>query len=229
MKIISPFVDYYDYLSTCFGKPDPKRTFVRPKYLSDKTKFTYKVYDKDLFLPRSYQTHFTFNDHKKSFLNFKWLVVLGKKYLIYYHSNTYLDSYIEYSRSSQFSIIQESEFYKIFSRDFNIFPEPYEVFQGKFEQEFLKITKEIKQPIFFIDSFNSSTRKYEVSDEVPFLAKMKFNRYMDAEELYQEIDYWIGNVLKDNPDKNPPVEVDNKHKIISNGFDLKTSFRHPIK
>ena len=109
MKIISPFVDYYDYLSTCFGKPDPKRTFVRPKYLSDKTKFTYKVYDKDLFLPRSYQTHFTFNDHKKSFLNFKWLVVLGKKYLIYYHSNTYLDSYIEYSRSSQFSIIQESE------------------------------------------------------------------------------------------------------------------------
>jgi len=225
MKIISPFVDYYDYLSTCFGKPDPKRTLVRPKYLSDKTRLIHKVYDKNLFLPRSVQTHSMFNDCKKYFLNFKWLVVLGKKYLIYYYSNRY----IEYPRSSQFSIIQEHEFYKIFPRDFNIFPEPYEVFQGKFEPEFLTITKEIKQPIFFIDDFNSSTTEYEVSDEVPFLAKMKFNQYMDAEELYQEIDYWIGNVLQDNPDTNPPVEIDNKHKIISNGFDLKTSFRHPIK
>lgn len=195
MKIISPFVDYYDYLSTCFGKPDPKRTLVRPKYLSDKTKFIHKVYDKNLFLPNSYQVYSTFNQYKKDFLNFKWLVVLGKKYLIYYHSNTYWDSYREYPRSSQFSIIQATEFYKIFSRKFNVFPEPYEVFQGKFEPDFLKITQEIKQPIFFIDSFNSSTKEYEVSDEVPFLAKLKFNQYMDAENIYQEIDYWIGNVL----------------------------------
>jgi hypothetical protein len=44
-----------------------------------------------------------------------------------------------------------------------------------------------------------------------------------------EIYNFIQNVLRKNPDTIPPVEVKNENKILSAGFDLKTSFRNPIK
>ena len=49
---------------------------------------------------------------------------------------------------------------------------------------------------------------------------------MSAEQCYQEISHFLGNVLRENPDTKPPVQVDDKHKIIGAGFDTKTSFRH---
>ena len=39
----------------------------------------------------------------------------------------------------------------------------------------------------------------------------------------------MNNVLRKSPDKEPPVTIGNDDRIEAAGFDLKTSFRHPIK
>lgn len=96
-------------------------------------------------------------------------------------------------------------------------------------------------PMFTIekDEFNSSTRRWlhgiekidlpinqlEINVNV-CLNDLGFAAIMSAEQAYQHIESYIVNVLRDNPDKIPPVQVDDKIKIGQHGFDLKQSFRH---
>lgn len=55
----------------------------------------------------------------------------------------------------------------------------------------------------------------------PKLVKLNFSEYLQAEQVYQMIEQYLGN-LKTNE---VIIEVDNKTKITQAGFDLKTSFR----
>lgn len=58
------------------------------------------------------------------------------------------------------------------------------------------------------------------------LNDLGFASVMSAEQAYQEIESYIVNVLRTNPDKEPPVQIDDKDKIDQHGFDKKISFRH---
>lgn len=49
-----------------------------------------------------------------------------------------------------------------------------------------------------------------------------------AEQVWQSIYTALASVLRADPDKAPPVEVAERHRIEYAGFDLKTSFRHPV-
>ncbi|AGO47554.1 hypothetical protein Phi17218_021 [Cellulophaga phage phi17:2_18] len=64
------------------------------------------------------------------------------------------------------------------------------------------------------------------SNSLPVLDTFSFAKVIDAKELYIKISTFLG-WLNDNPD----IEDNqtNKGKIISKGFDLKTSFRPKIK
>jgi len=48
------------------------------------------------------------------------------------------------------------------------------------------------------------------------------------EILFQDVYSYISNVLRENPDVKPPVEVANENKITAAGFDIKKSFRHRV-
>lgn len=102
------------------------------------------------------------------------------------------------------------------------------------------LTNKLNRPIpmFIIerDDLNSSRRNwYYDKKEYPMnhievnanvcLNDLGFAAIMSAEEVYQEIESYIINVLRDNPDKLPPVEVSNVDKIKQHGFDTKISFR----
>ena len=56
----------------------------------------------------------------------------------------------------------------------------------------------------------------------PRLQRLQFYRVMDAPTVFQELSMFIGGVLS-RPDT--PNPVPNKYKILSHGFDLKSSFR----
>lgn len=49
---------------------------------------------------------------------------------------------------------------------------------------------------------------------------------LDAQQVYQNIEYAIANQLNDSPDTSPRVTIEDKYKIAAAGFDLKQSFRH---
>lgn len=67
-----------------------------------------------------------------------------------------------------------------------------------------------------------------IGEQVPVLSGLGFPAIVSPEQMWQDIYSTITNVLRKNPDKAPPVEVANQYKIHAAGFDLVTSFRHPV-
>jgi len=67
---------------------------------------------------------------------------------------------------------------------------------------------------------------YKDSDKTefdPILKTFGFHKVLTAHEIYVEVETFLG-WMKDNPE--PPNNQTNDNKVLANGFDLKTSFRH---
>lgn len=80
-----------------------------------------------------------------------------------------------------------------------------------------------KLPVFLIRS--DGRFKLTVDEYVPNLGELGFGGILSPEQCYQELSYFIGNVLCDSPDLKLPCEINNEERIIAAGFDLKNSFR----
>ncbi len=87
-------------------------------------------------------------------------------------------------------------------------------------------------PVFVVDSgldrTSSGRRRLQIEDHVPILQDLGLPALVPAEQMWQGIYSTLTNVLRDSPDKAPPVTVGEKYRIEAAGFDLKTSFRHPV-
>lgn len=102
----------------------------------------------------------------------------------------------------------------------------------------LKISQQIKSPIFMMHSMqywayrSPNVKKFELHQSVPCLASIKgFAKLYSAEQVYQDVSYWISNVMNGAPDVQPigSPPLTDKERILSHGFDLKQSFRHRLK
>lgn len=71
------------------------------------------------------------------------------------------------------------------------------------------------------------TTTYNICANFDSLEKIKFYKVMDVNQTYQEINMYLNSVLITN--KEYPQITDDTILITAKGFDLKTSFRHPIK
>ncbi len=98
-----------------------------------------------------------------------------------------------------------------------------------------ELVQEVGAPVFFITSIKSSWAKrgpvseVSVEERIPILKDVKgFTSVYPASQVWQEIYATLTNVLRKNPDKEPPVRIANNDRIHAAGFDLKTSFRNPI-
>jgi hypothetical protein len=92
----------------------------------------------------------------------------------------------------------------------------------------------INQPIFVVEFYGRQDLDFGdftydggvIRYYAPVLSELGFPSIYPAEQLYQDISYFIGNEMKPSPDIKPPVEISNDNKIEGHGFDLKQSFRH---
>jgi len=66
-------------------------------------------------------------------------------------------------------------------------------------------------------------------DVVPILRDFGIPSLVTPEQMWQAIYDCFVNRLRRNPDKEVPVQLSNEERIEKAGFDLKTSFRNPIK
>lgn len=82
-----------------------------------------------------------------------------------------------------------------------------------------KINQERRQPILVEQGWSGWFVPTKLDD-------IKFHRVMDAHTIYTEVSEFLG-WLNDNPEA--PDNQTNKEKVVSHGFDLKTSFRPNIK
>jgi hypothetical protein len=106
----------------------------------------------------------------------------------------------------------------------------YTYYVGYTDSQLIELSRLVGAPVFVIDGYRwdwkSKKMILAVDAEIPILAELGLPAIYKAEQLYQDLSYFMGNLMQPSPDLQPPVEVGDKDRIVQHGFDLKRSFRH---
>lgn len=94
------------------------------------------------------------------------------------------------------------------------------------KQDAIELSRLVGAPVFKIDSYQSGT--VTIAEHVPNLGELGFPAIYPADQIFQDISYFMANQIKESPDVAPigKPPQSNKEKIEAHGFDYKQSFRH---
>jgi len=220
MKIISKFRDYYDFYSThSFGGPDPKVVYERHllndislSCIDDVNKIFGDDLDIDLRLPSS-----TCYDY-----DFRWLIVCGKRFLLF-RTSKYPKTQIWTAYKNSTEVEKHLNLLKGKRSRWEVYPRKTpEYYMGEFSQKNLDFCIKHKSPVVVIDYGRFTTDSPILGDIVNFVSMYP------AEQIYQDISYFMLNQINGSPDIDPPVVLDDKFKIEYHGFN-KVSFRPTMR
>jgi len=209
MKIISPFKDYYDYLAGVYGV-DERIVYLRNSVNVD------NVITKERFL-------FDFSFAEK--MQKKYIVVNGKRYMFINTQQCQFEKphwvLFDYEKA-----IEKSKATFSYGRWAGM---AHTYTQGYSCDELIEISRKVGSPVFSVvrsDWIRNKGYQVRIEDNVTRLIEYGFANIIPAEQLYQELEYFLSNVLNESPDVKPPVTISNEDMIVSKGFDKKISFRH---
>lgn len=256
MRILSNFKDYYDYLAYQYGVDDQivfKRNRIIP--LNGAPEFiSLPISDNinnDAVIPKNHTFHnylgssnIFYYEEGDRILQFESVSIVGT---IYY----YLYEYDRLKKSSSMRMPKRED-YILYNKwrekmGFDgcgqiVWPEIWGgkknwqhikshsvgiVQPGEVRMAYdipIKLHKELQAPILW--------KKSRLPDNtacllMPILSKISgFSGCYPPDKICRDI-YNFLQEIRQSPDTNPPVEVDNKSKILKHGFDLTKSFRQP--
>lgn len=227
MKIVGGRKDYYDYVVR-YGV-DPRCTYRRGKIA--KHGLTVDL-PGDSPLLRSFRPDDALAD-RKSGRRLEY-VVAGPHYRAYvvryreiWEAHKSFSGYLKEvdSRRRIDPAADEGLFHRFLSEGRSACPVPPS------EGDLRDIVRRVGHPVFRIKYVSrewDGRCALHVDENVPVLADWGFPAEVPAEQMWQDIYVTLTSVLRDDPDKRPPVEVGNEYKIWAAGMDPKTSFRHPV-
>lgn len=220
MQIKSNFKDYYDHVSHIYGGGDPKCLYVRTRVAEREVRFG-TLYAGSLDIKQQDIVKLPAIDYHRITYSFKWLAVCGKYFLL---------------------IANQAA---VYNPDWDIYtPEKYPDVAtaisgrwsgqqavvdaiGNFSVPLLELSRKVNAPVFTFDS-NYRSDVITVDGEIPVLGNLGFASIIDAQQIYQELSYFVGNVIKTSPDLAPVSMMTNNEKISQYGFDVRKSFRHRV-
>ena len=215
MRIISKWKDYYDFVGHVYGgQQDNLVVYERKHKLSNyHTPLSTEVHLQDTGKPILHLPY-TRTDH-----SFAWLFVAGKSYLC-----------VREFGSLDWQLFDECIHADLCKHIFHkhSFTGCYTCKQDVMGVEDVwgqRISKEINQPAFFYSQYWSCKQdrfKFIVEGNIPVLSEVGFPSIMPAEQCYQNIAFYIANMLTK---QEQPSSMTDKEKVVSHGFDLKKSFR----
>ena len=245
MIIISPETDYYDTYSKIFGV-DKKAVFRREITYYDKYSRALRLQwlhqdeiQTNKISTIEYDESVNFNDH---FPVFKYKV-LGSRYRVLLDTTPYIvlcgkifklveisengtlrkasENLGKIKRYEVFNSKQHSRFYL-----YNPYKSNPNIEFNKESKFFVDLCRRAKLPLFIAYPDN---QKHVIDIyPAPLLCTVGMQSIYSSERLYQDIEYYILNVINESPDVLPKGNpaMTNKEKILSKGFDYKKSFRH---
>lgn len=232
MKIISQFKDYYDYVAHAYGGGDPKVVYNRKRIghydQSGSMGFTRRLqvaFKDKLNLDLNYRIK-TVN-RWGGFDGFHWLIVCGRPYPLINMSDSPYSTYSRDDKWEVFDIVRHAglvEEKEDFLSELYTFLDLSEI--GVERPELVALSKAVGHPVFMVDTIDTHRGLVEVNGECPVLANVGLAAYYPAEQLYQDLSYFLVNKMHDSPDMTPAQNATDKEKIVQHGFDLRESFRH---
>jgi hypothetical protein len=151
----------------------------------------------------------------------KYLVIAGKWFLL-----------VKESGDTEFSVLSKTKHPKLVSKltRERLFggKKCIEYYVNVEDPQLIEVSKIVNTPVFIVEGYEFKNNKYmlRIASEIPILANLGIPSIYKAEQLYQDLAYFIGNKMKDSPDLAPPVAIADKDRIVQHGFDLKKSFRN---
>ena len=226
MLIISKHKDYYDGVVGTMGV-DKSIVFERTTNEIDNSKKIPKPFRKNIRWDDKSKLiqRFTYKSLDEKYLNASHFIIgfCGKLYLGFKmeyenpHKRYHNDNLIEFSYDVEKF---KTHFKPTWSfTDFNEFVEYVKNF------DCIDIHRELNTPIFVYDTDIFTHKNTFIVN--PILKEFNFYKVFDSFTAFQEIQMYIGGVL--GVGENPTIEVSDKHKITSRGFDYKWSFRKEPK
>lgn len=234
MKIISPFKDYYDYVGFIGGREDSRVVYKRPAFLPQSEKER-KFSEQGTLqnLPSLWGVWSRLN--REDDLYFCWCAIAGKQYLlarrVTYNKHTGLAQgpsawqFLHKNNSDYQLLLERKDRLDLFEEDSSC---ALKNWMGVSSDVVTKISRKLKAPVFLFKqerTWGENAKTVEVYPQVPNLGALGLGKVLPAKQVYQEIEYFMSNLIYENPDTQPPAEVSDKDKIKQHGFDLKTSFR----
>jgi hypothetical protein len=95
------------------------------------------------------------------------------------------------------------------------------------------LVRRVGHPVFLVRGWHAMPGvaghwRLEIAERIPVLKDLGFPAIISDQQMWQDIYQTLTTVLRKNPDKEPPVRLANDDRIHAAGFDLKSSFRHPV-
>ena len=245
MKIISKFKDFYDYKVVKYGV-DEKLVYTRKTYCEYYKKFVIDVYtgSDNRISEENFNKNLKENFEYFKGINFHKILVLGEKLVhLFFTENgvyTHFDAKkLEVSKGIyQYYYSKEITFND--GRNFEIYTDFGYAWDKLFSYDRKKFFSSMKidksdiifnEPMLLIEYFGESygkNLKYHSS-----VYKFTYNPnlsqigvYIDEDFIWQSLVEFLSNKRSE---KEISPEVSNENKILSKGFDLKTSFRPNMK
>ena len=101
------------------------------------------------------------------------------------------------------------------------------------EEQLKALVRAVGAPVFHVTEIElrcdgKPGRVVHVAPYPPVLQDFGIASLVAPEQMWQNIYTTLTSVLRRDPDKEPPLVVGNDERVLAAGFDLKSSFRHPV-
>lgn len=230
MIIKSKFKDYYDYVANQYGGGDPGVLYLR-KEIQETVVSDREMWSKISSFPAD-SHYYGGGNGPKGWYDYRWLVVAGRYFLLLKKNHAH-PAYDILSQET-FHVLSEDlhadVFDKLMVKKDGWFQKTEEkltvdYYINRQSDALIALSKKVNAPVFVINAL-SRGGNIHIDERTPVLKDLGVASHISAEQVYQEIAYFLSNVLVDSPDVRPPVHISDKDMIVSKGFDLKQSFRH---
>jgi hypothetical protein len=228
MVIKSSFKDYYDWIGNRYGGGDPRVVYVRGRLMpmpkAGKPDLPLEV-ETDSMPPVAPNYRYSwFYGGRPDDKRWAYLAVAGKLYLISRPTTDLTDDVSGFTLEPLEEPEEDQK--KPHWRSWR----PQNIEFGKELPWLVKLSQDVGHPVFVIlgaeYSSRSRTGKVVIAPQCPILSEIGLAALVSAEQMYQDLAYFVGNLMHRSPDIQPPVELSNRQKIVKAGFDLVMSFRH---
>ena len=245
MKIISKFRDFYDYKVAKYGV-DEKLVYTRKTYCEYFESFVIDVYtaSDDRISEENFNKNLKENFEYFKGINFHKILILGEKLIHLFFTENAVYTHFDAKKLDVSKGTYQSYYSKEITfndgKKFDIHITFNELWDDFFNYDrkrflsYLNISKEevlFNEPIILVEYIGGIDRKIARYDNSvykftynPNLSQMGV--YIDEDFIWQSLVEFLSNKRSE---KEISPEVSNENKILSKGFDLKTSFRPNMK
>ena len=245
MKIISKFKDFYDYKVAKYGV-DEKLVYTRKTYCEYYKKFVIDVYtgSDNRISEENFNKNLKENFEYSKEINFHKILFIGEKLIhLFFTENgvyTHFDAKNLDVSKGKYQSYYSKEITFNDERNFEIYTDFGYAWDKLFSYDRKKLFSSMKidksdiilnEPMILIEylgkSYNKNLKYHRPLYKFTYNPNLsQMGVYIDADFVWQSLVEFLSNKRSE---KEISPEVSNENKILSKGFDLKTSFRPNMK